>query len=221
MITRSELISDIELRIYQGKPSDDSELSRSQIGHWIDSARGLVLAEKINKDLSKGLQISPLYVEKEDCIPLESELSDCNGSCYQGRFYIEMESEIMTLYKDMGLIRIVDNYGRSLIGTDQNFSEILSDLPYVGTSNSRQTYFREKKRIFISKNSKNSMPLYKYTVFFIRDGVDNLDDTMPYPIEESLIPIILEEVEKIARRQMIDGVSDMDNDGTDPYNAKN
>lgn len=218
MATKNELISDIELRLYKGKPSDDIELSRSQVSHWIDITREDILSDMFNEALRRGGSIDPFYVFKEECLTLSKETTSCDKDCKDFRYFIELANDVMPLHKSMGIIRVVDNYGRSLVGTNENFSEVLASLPFVGTSTKSQTFYLENKKIYIEKHTTISSDLYEYTVFYIpqRAG-DSVDDDDNYPIEDSLVPLLLDRVEEVARRQMELGVADIDNDGTDPY----
>lgn len=222
MSTRAKLISDIQLRIYQGKPSDDIELDEPQIAHWIDIVRDEILTKKLNKDLSNGLTVNGFYVFKEECLELTKESIECLEVCSDPRFFVTLSFDAIPLYKDGGIIRVVDNYGRSLTGTNQLFSESLANIPYRRTSTNRQVFYKENKNIYISDNTSQSAEIYKYTVFYVKQmsdsDVSNQDD---YPLEDSMIPELMDRVEEIARREMSLGVSDQENDGTDPYNNKN
>lgn len=222
MATRAELISDIELRIYQGKPSDDVELEHSQIAHWIDMTRDSILTEKLNRAYVSRIGINPFYVTKEECLALTLEDSQCLEDCGSSRFYITLTGDVLPLIKDSGIIRISDNYGRSLAGTDQLLSESINNLPFYKTTTARQTFFRENNDIFISNSTESSAEIYKYNVYYVKQmSGSDISDSDDYPLEESLLPDLLDKVEEIARREMNLGISDQVNDGTDPYNDKN
>jgi hypothetical protein len=219
MPTKLELISDIELRLYQGKPSDDSELPTSQISYWIDLYRDVVITDSLNDKIKKKEEVEPFYILKEECLTQTKETTACDDDdCTEFRYSIELTNDVLPLVKDGGVVRVVNHKGSILAKTTQNDFDILSNLPFGGASTANQSFYRENKKIFISESTTVSSGLYSYHVFYIPKGVGfTTTDTDPYPLEDSLLPVLLDMVEDVARRQMNQGVADLDNDGKDPY----
>lgn len=220
MSTRKQLIDDIELRLYQSKPSDDGELTKAQIGFWIDSVRNELVANKLNSQISKKKKLDPFYLVRE----ADKELTKETGLSYDYsltdfRYYITTDQPIMSLTNGNGVHRINDNYGRNLDPISSEDLEFYECLPYGKTSTKDQAYYQEGDvEIFIEKSTDSTMELYRYdVVYFPMVLPDTLTDDDEYPIDEELKGILLEEVEAIARREMNMGVADLDNDGKDPY----
>lgn len=219
-MTKNSLIDDIELRIYKGKPSDDSELDKSQIAFWIDSEREEIILDDINSTIKKGGEVNPIYIKKDTCLPITKEVLACDTATTNSRFSIQLTSNVLNVIKGKGIIRITNSEGDSLIGTSELMSEVLSELPFGGTSTGLQSFYLEGDKVFIQRSTNITLQFLSYNVYYIPAGVGfNTSGDEEYPIEEALVPVLLERVEEVARREMSLGVSDLDNDGKDPYHV--
>ena len=69
-VTKGQLISDIELRLTKGKPSDDIAIYRNQIAYWLDIERDNILTDILSDSIKKGNDIDPFYVESDLCLSL-------------------------------------------------------------------------------------------------------------------------------------------------------
>ena len=223
MSTRKQLIDDIELRLYQGKPSDDSELPKAQIAFWIDSIRNALVSSKLNEQIKKKESLDPFYFERESNKSLTKEEGvNYDDDLTDFRYSIATDKAIMALAGGRGIVRINDNFGRNLDPISSSNLEYYQCLPYGGTSTTDQAYYQEGDvEIFIEKSTDTTSSTYYYDVVYIpMTGVDTVLDSEDYPIDEELKAILMEEVEKIARREMQLGIADLDNDGKDPYHKE-
>lgn len=219
MATKRALIDDIILRIYQGKPSDDIELSAAQVAHWLDLELDALLKEKFEQDIANGDGIDPFYHEKEYGLSLIKETHiSYDEELTEYRYYFTPAYLPLELRGDKGIIWIRDKYGKLLASTTINDSDWMRELPYGGITSRNQAWYRERDRVYVEESSQSSANVYKYDINYVRagKGVDTALDS-EYPLEEGLIPDLLDRVELIARREMMSGVSDLDNDGVDPY----
>lgn len=223
MITRKQLIDDLELRLYKNKPSDDIEIGKSYIAYLIDLHRNQLVQVKLNDALKKGEAIDPFYHIRE----LNKSLVRETGLSYDPvftkyRYYITTNLVPLKLNGDKGIIRINNNYGLNVAHSNDVSVEFLSGLPYGGVSTSMQAFYREEgNKIFIFKNDEITESMYKYDVLYVpMASADTLLDTDPYPIEDELIPTLLSLVEEVLVTQMTTGAADLENDGTDPYHNK-
>lgn len=217
-MTKRELIDDIELRIYKGKPSDDSVLNKAQISHWIDITGNLLVFDKVNSSISNRKKIDSTYIISENLTLSRDPIQAFDEECYNGRYFMTTSRKIMQLPMDKGVVRVVDQYGRSLINSDQNRSEWLKKLPYGKSSTSNQSFYREGNNIIVDVSDDDTSAFYNYTVYYIPENIFeniSLDDDLP--LESNLVLVLLENVEEIARNQMGMGIADLDNDGNDPY----
>ena len=219
MATRAQIIDDIELRIYKGKPSDDSELSRRQIAYIIDHTRDEILTDKLTEQHKRGKELEPFYYIREENLQLQREIFTTQDSTFtRSRFSFPLSNSVLPLPDDAGIIRVLDNFGSLLAKTTHNRSDYIKDLPYGGFSTACQGYYRENSNIFVEESTTTSASVYRYNIIYIpKATVDTFSDSVDYPLEESLIPFLTDTVENILRRQMQGGASDVDNDGTDPY----
>ena len=220
MSTKNEIISDIELRLYKGKPSDDSELSKRHISYLLDNLRSEILTDHLNQIIKNGDPVNPFYIFKEECNELTKEVSLCDAECKTYRYYFDISRDVLFLRNDKGIVRVTDNYGRSLIHSDETYSEVLVDLPYNNVSYLNQAFYRENNRIYILSHTPISSSYYKYNVYYIPEDIpDDYDNDEDYPLEDSLIPLLTDRAEEILRNQMQNQLSEVDlsNDGTDPY----
>lgn len=219
MATRKQLIDDIVLRIYSGKPSDDIELEDTQIAYWIDFIRNGMVAIELNRASSKNKLLSSIYQIRETDKQLVKETGvnyDFNDTDF--RYFTTTEKDVLPLDNNRGIVRINDNYGRNLSPIDVNSSDWMQNLPYGGVTTAKQSFYLEEgNKVFIETSTESTKDFYYYDIVYIpMVSTDTVLDTDEYPIEEQLIEPLLEKVEAVARRQM-SGVSDLDNDGKDPH----
>jgi hypothetical protein len=223
MTTRQQLIDDLELRLYKSKPSDDGEISKDYIAYLIDLYRNQLVKTKLDDNLKKGIEIDPFYQIRELDIPLVRETGVSYDPVFtKYRYYISTEKVPLKLIGDKGIIRINNNYGKNVAHSDSISAEFLTGLPYGGASTADQLFFREEgNKIFIFKNTEITQNLYKYDVLYVpmADAESFLNDA-EYPLDDELIPVLLELVEEVLLRMMNGGAVDLENDGTDPYHNK-
>ena len=136
--TKGELVSDLELRFTAGKPSDDFELMQEQIAHWLDVASNAILSDYFSKQLSKGGDINPEYINKSAMLaPASENITDVQASTQ--RYAIDISSldilPIRGFSRDYGVIRISDKYNKHAIniryGERQYFKEMTILVRYV------------------------------------------------------------------------------------------
>jgi hypothetical protein len=212
MITREKLISDIELRLTKGKPSDDLELERSQIGHWVDAVRDELVTAQLNKSLRDGKSVNPIYVEKIPCLEIQVDDDTCTTDCYDIG-YIELPNNPLGLYRDMGILKVATNENLTVHKTSVTGIELLKDLPFSKATKENLLYYRVGKKIYIEGISKKITNLEEFHVWYVPSYKDsNITDLEEYKIDDEVLPVLLDAVEEIGRRQL-GGQEDLENDG--------
>lgn len=200
-MTRSEIRSDIELRLTKGKPSDDMELEPRQINFWIDIVRAKLIKDKIlaegyNADLgtSSATWIPALEINQESI----SEALDAHN---QSKYYISIPGQIMSLPKDMAIVSV------STLSGDQvnriRFTDLgaMSSIKHMKPSPSNMVFYRIGTKLYILGPSEDFLANGYLNVFVILSKTNSIDDSDEFPIPEDLLPILLDAVEAIARRQ--------------------
>jgi hypothetical protein len=214
--TKQELVSDIELRVTRGKPSDDLELDQSQIVHWLDVAANSVVADYLNKKLRSGKPIPPEYVEKVLAIQLQQETAPDNTD--EGiRHYLDFSSyNVMPLEKDAGITRVSTLSGKRVHAlSDEEHLDVFKYLYFAKPSRENLMWYREGDEIFVVGYGNNITSAVKLNVYYVPAiDIDSLSDTAEVAITDDLIAIILDVVEDMALRQLGAEFEDLQNDGT-------
>ena len=217
-VTKGKLISDIELRLTKGKPSDDMAIYRNQIAYWLDVERDNILTDILGEAIKKGDDIDPTYVTQDLClspVQIEDNCVDCDDKI---RYYIELTNEVLFLPKDRGIIRITDNKGKNIPVYSQNEMDDIRLISYSKPTKKRQAAYREgDRKIFIEKLDKYGLQYFEYDVYYVARAVGaSLEDEDNYPIADEDVPELVERVVMIGLQQMRVGTADIENDGTDP-----
>lgn len=217
-IKKSKIISDIELRLTKGKPSDDMAIYRNQIAYWMDTERDNLLSEVLSFTIKNGDDIDPIYIEQDLCLsPLKTE-DNCADCKNKYRFYIDLSKSVLHLPGDRGIVRIVDNKGKIIPVFNQLEMDDIRFLPYAKPTKYRQAAYREgDRRIFIEVLEESSLKYFEYDVYYVpRAAGQSIKDDEDYPIADEDIPELVERVVRIGLLQMNAGEADLENDGTDP-----
>jgi len=212
MATKSQIASDIELRLTRGKPSDDLELDRRQIYFWMDSSLDAFVHNELVNSLAKGETLDPSYITKEECKIMIEEIKDC-FDC-KPRFYLTITKDVMDLPKDKGIIRVMDTRGVSLKHFEKEQIEMLELLEFARPTQTNQAFYRENRNIYIEKANKKMIDIVKYHVFYIPANLSvGIDEDDEYPIPTQLLPEFISFIEDIANRQMSRQFEDLEADG--------
>ena len=214
--TKQELISDIELRVTRGKPSDDLELEQDQIAHWIETTANSVVADYLNKLIRANKAIPPQYIAKVLAIQLAQETAPSNTD--EGiRHYLDFSSyDVMPLDNDKGIVRVSTLSGKRVnaINDEENF-EMLNKMYFSRPSRENLLWYREGDSIYVKGYGNSITTAVKLNVYYVPViEVSSLANTAEVNITEDLLPIILDIVEEKAFRQLGYGFEDLQNDGT-------
>lgn len=209
MASIGKMISDIELRLYGGKPSDDAEIDHRQIRFWLDEVNKGLITEYIDKN-----GIPPEILRKIECLEVKHSDKDC-GAC-MSNYYIELPKNkdgstmsILTLQNDGGIIELLK--GNKPIYRLNSPTEIRIKTK-MRFANNESYFYRIADKIFLYGGIYPSYCKLDLTIASI-DSTDLADDDN-FPTAEALEPLILAEVEKIGLREL-NSRYDTQNDGTD------
>jgi len=216
-ITKGAIISDIELRLTKGKPSDDTDVIRRQISHWVDITRDMMVSEKLTDIINKKGTVDPFYYASDLCL-VPAKLADSCADCpNKDRYHVTLTRDVIWLPRDCGIVRITDDRGNNLAFTNERDIEIFRDLPFSAPSPKNQVAYRENRRIFIEELTESAITFFRYDITYIPKAEgQGLADTADYPLEDELIPELISQVTILGLSQMRQGIGDLENDGTDP-----
>jgi hypothetical protein len=213
--TKQELVSDIELRVTRGKPSDELELEQEQIIHWLEVAANSVVADYLNKKIRSKKAIPPEYIQKVLAIQLVKETAPSNVS--DGiRHYLDFSSyDVMPLEKDGGIARVSTLSGKWINSTEDQDFQMLENLYFSKPSRENLVWYREGDDIFIVGYGDNIVGAVKLNVYYVPViEISSLADTAEVKLTDDVVAIILDVVEDMALRQLGADFEDLQNDGT-------
>lgn len=212
-MTKEKLISDIELRLTKGKPSDDLELERSQIGHWLDVVRDMLVQQTLNKSITAKDYVHPMYIEKETCLAATMSSESCLTSANQ-KAELTLSKSPIVLLKDRGIVRVTTSDYQRVDKLDVASIDIINDLPFSKPNQNNLAFYREGDKIIIEGISQHNVDLTNFIVYYIPQYTTNpVSESDEFIIAGHLIPVLLDEVENIGRRQIYNSLEDDSNDG--------
>ena len=211
MATLGKMISDLELRFTAGKPSDDFEGSRSQMQFWIDSVNGSLLPVWIMKN-NYGV-VPPVLIRRIDCLAVTTEVPVCEGGCCSYTYIQFPKNQYnkpiipITLPDDRGVIQMYRGVQQIYRLPSPTMLSVMSNLrggdetPY---------FYRIADKMYLFNGVYPSYS--KITVMGAFSDTSSLTDSDVYPTVDDLIPAILDEAEKIGRREF-QTKTDLQDDG--------
>ena len=216
--TKDALVSDIILRVTKGNPSDDLELEPKQVAFWIDMVLAAVVKDFLDKKLINGLGIDPDYIKTEECIDARLKRTDCSDC--QNNVYFSLCDEPMNLLRDRGVIRVVTSEGSWVDKTTLFEIDDLNKLKHSKPSLKNLKYHREKDTIYIHGMNINTYLLTQFHVSYVPKIklMEELSNEDPIYVGEDVLPLIAEQVEQIARRQLYQSAEDIRNNGSQDLN---
>lgn len=213
MSTKTMLISDLMLRLQNGKPSDDYELSRTQAAFWLSNIKDQVIKEYIDTRLEERIAIDDYFFKQESCKAINEESDPCIDEDAE-RIYIRLKYQPLDLYKDMGVVRLRTSEGSTINKAKINTIDIVGDLEFGKPSVRNLVYYRDgKTKIVIEGIPKGLKDTVEIIVWYIpKEDLLNMNDDDEVRIPSELIPELMERAEELGRRQM-SGMEDDINNG--------
>lgn len=201
-MTKEQLISDLELRLTGGKPSDDVEIPRQLLASWLDQARATVIQAE-----SKATgEISPSCYTRLECQSVALQTPECvYGDCFVN-VYMDIPTPL-SLPHERGL-QVSFTNGRTVhkLISPQSWG-IWKNLKF---GKPEIAWYRVGDRIYIYGQKINQN--YKFTLHLVLANTQTIEDTELYPAPEHLLPLILQSAEEIGLR-MLNIQTDINNDG--------
>lgn len=215
MATKNQLISDIILRVTKGKPADDFELEPSQVAFWINLVRDKILKTYLDSKIGNNLGIEDYFVVKEPCKALNEESEPCIDDDKE-RLYIKLKKEPLNILKDAAIVRIITNEGSYVKKAKITTIDWVNNLEFGKPTEDNVVYYRDgAQKIIIEGIPRAMKDEIEFFVWYMpKEDLLCMSDDEEVTIPGEFLPDLLDEVEKLARRQMY-GTGDVTNDGTD------
>lgn len=202
---KGDIISDIELRLTKGKPSDDLEIDKRQIASWMDAIRGQMLAFWIEKNGD----ISPQTLTHFDCKVATSNTPTCVvGTCYT-KHYITI-SPVLQLEDDKGVYRVALQGGKEIDRYRTSAEQdILKHIRLAKPTNNHPAWYRINDKLYLL----GVLPNAKIQLDLILSSTSTVADTEDYPLPGELTNVLIERAVKKGLQQISQGILDLTNDG--------
>lgn len=212
-MTRDEMVSDLELRLSRWKPSDDFELPRNLISHWVDLARNELVQSQIEDDIEKGKDIDKRYLKTINGLRPAEETGTVNLD--QGlRYFIDLGEEVMNLPDDVGVWRVSTNTGRLLAKQEFQDYDIICKLHFSKPSLELPSYYREGTKLFIEGLNAGLVNRAYYNVSIIPSSFSDSEFSDELILAPDMERLVAELAEEIGLRNLRIS-ADIDNDGED------
>lgn len=213
-ISKTEFISDIELRLNQGAISDDSELERDQIAAWATEELNGLVVQECEQALKQGKQIPPIYIRREAVTDFTQE---------DDQVYVTLTGQVLDIKDDNGIVQVLVKDDESTPDeTEEVFKANLACLPmlknmrYSKPSSELLVWSRRGNDLFIEGLSETDIEFYTTVVFYVKQqNVGALADSEYLYISDLFLPVLKDRVTDVAKRQMYGSTPDTTNDGTD------
>jgi len=217
MKTKGELVSDLELRFTESRPSDDLELERDQLAHWLDLSANSLLSDYLSKQLVRKEDINPFYITPSTYIGASEEgLADVIST--NERYYISISSlnilPIRGFSRDYGVVRVHDETNKQLVNITYDDASFYKYLEFACAKDDNIQWYRENTKIYLDGVNINNATFKKFRLFYIAPiDSSSLSDTDDYPLNDDLLPMVVDIAEELGRRQFLKPIVDLENDG--------
>ena len=203
------LVSDIELRLSKGNISDDFQIDRRQIRHWLDVIRSRMIKEEVDDNASAGLED---YIHLYECTAIAQEDKACDDGYDSLRYVIDMPARVSSLSNDLGVYRVETQGGETV--KRMRLSDVVrfKHLKFGKPNSINITWWRIGDRLNIVGGTDNFKKNGKINLYLILEDSSSLSEDDDFPVDDSLLAVILDQAEIIGRREL-EMPEDESNDG--------
>lgn len=199
MATKSKLISDIELRLTGGSPTDDTNVNRRQIGHLLDSFRDTLVEEELRRYKFDPKRIDYSILEQEQFTEYSEEDTEHNDEVL---YYITLTNKPLDLDNDRGIVRVLGVDNQIINKMQVADLGVVDHLRWSKPSEDNLVYMPKGDIVYIKGLSTSLFTDYPITVYYVRSYIKSpIADTETFKIPDALLAPLLDEVENVLRRQ--------------------
>lgn len=215
MATVREMVSDVELALYQGQISDDAETEREQIKFWLSYHLNQLVATECNEKVKRGEQIPAIYQVRASLeVPDLEETDEVDET--DERVYVTMDEEILDLNKDAGVIAVLDEQNdeikKTTIGTILQFKHTKFGAPSLGNL----LYYREGQKIYIYGFKPSDVPFATIQVWYVpKQNLREMAETEEVLCSALVLPQVIAAAVETGKHQLLGSQADPENDGVE------
>ena len=211
MPSKKVIIDDVILRLTQGAPSDDLELETLQVAYWIQTHLNQVVANEVNEKLKRKETIPAVYIisEEQELLTEDSEFGD-------GRYYVTLDNEILTVNHGMGVIQVWDEEGNEIKKADVQTLTLIKNMRFAKPTSENVVYSHEGNKIYFPGLKESDIQFEQIRAWYIpRQDILSADDDYEVLISDLSLPILIDLAVETGKQQMYGTLPDESNDGRD------
>lgn len=215
MATKQQLISDIELQLLQSAPSDDSELSKSQIAFWLSYELNGLVATECNEKLKRFEQIPSVYIKVANCqVPVTEDLP-CGDDCAD-RIFVTLQAEVLTLNNDGGIVVIETDQRQQVHKASVQTLTLFNKMRFSKPSDENLIFYRVGNKIYIEGIKKPDIPFEELHVWYVpKQDVLSMANTDEVLASDLVLPELMNRVVQRGKLELYGTDADQENDGVD------
>ncbi len=203
---KNKLISDLELRLGGGHISDDSNVNRLQLGHWLDIIRDRLAIQDIEKDVKSTGSFNSDYLYKDEDLVIQSEQL---SSEVNPRYYVLLNKAPLT---DLGL-KVITTDGEPIERQSLWERDFNKHLTWAKPNINHLVYNRQGDRLYIDGvTHKTSTDYGVHAYYAVAYSSTPPDETEEFVLSDGLVSVLLDLVEETARKEF-QTLPDLENDG--------
>jgi hypothetical protein len=215
IVTRNTIISDVELRLTRSKISDDFEVTRSQISHWVDTARDEIVRDHLKRAISRKEPIPRYYVELDSPVD-KALLTETIGLKDTARYYVTLAFTPLSLQHDAAIVAVMDQTASEIKQINHEQSTWIGALTHSAPTAANPTYYREGNNLFLQGITPGDATTPYVNVYYVKalSGA-SIADTVELSIEPEFLKPLTDAVEALALDELDrQRFEDTKNDGT-------
>lgn len=212
--TNKELRDDVILRLTQGKPSQDFEISNAQIDRWIDISRDKYISKYIVETMKVGgiHSVDPIYIQEASSI----SISEASGIGHKASVSLDI---LDIAPNDAGVLRlrIYDEPAaatyKTIAKSNIFTNELIEDMEFSASTSEKPTYYRAGGYFYIKGLGSITVGEWKCGIEFVQ-GVTG-GGLAAYSIADNHVDDIALMAEELGRRELgMPVIADEINDGS-------
>jgi len=217
-VSKERLISDVELQLTQGAPSQDLELEQSQIAFWLTQELNTLKSQEISQLLKAGKQVPPYYIVRQACNQLTEEVTDCIVDDNDGlnqRYYFALSNDVLDIDGDNGIVQVLTAELEEVYKGTIAMLPMLSQMRYTKPTGQLLIWSRQGDLIYVEGFLESDIDFNKIIVYYVqKQDLVAMADTDIVLISDKLLPVLIERVVEIGKLQVYGTTSDVTNNAT-------
>ena len=218
-VTVQQLVSDVELQLYQGQVSDDAAVERAQIKFWLSYYLNQLVAAECNEKVKRGEQIPAIYQTMAALeVPDIEERDDVEE--VDERVFVEMDEEILDINKDAGVIALLDEDNNEIKKATMTTILQFKHLKFGAPSLDNLLYYREGQKIYIYGFKPSDVPFSTIQVWYVpKQDLTTMTESDEVKVSDLVLPQVIAATVEAGKLMLLGSQADRENDGVDKTQA--